>query len=32
VAAGSCQIKITDTNGGTATVNVVVTTTGGSVS
>jgi len=32
VAAGTCQIKVTDTNGQTAVVNVTVTTTGGSIS
>jgi hypothetical protein len=32
VAAGICQLKVTDTNGQTAVVTVTVTTTGGSVS
>ncbi|MDQ2993046.1 MAG: hypothetical protein M3R30_09555 [Candidatus Eremiobacteraeota bacterium] len=32
VAAGTCQIKVTDTNGQSAVVNVTVTTTAGSVS
>ena len=31
VAAGSCQIKVTDTNGQTSAVNIIVTTTSGSV-
>ncbi len=32
VAAGTCQIKVTDSNGQTAAVNIVVTTTSGSIS
>ncbi len=32
VAAGQCQIKVTDTNGQTSAVNIIVTTTSGSVS
>jgi hypothetical protein len=31
-AAGTCQIKITDSNGQSAAVNVIVTTTSGSIS
>jgi len=32
VAAGQCQIKVTDSNGQSAAVNIIVTTTTGSVS
>jgi hypothetical protein len=32
VAAGQCQIKVTDASAQTAAINVTVTTTGGSVS